>query len=64
MKFYEPPYEYEYRLSPFEILSGDSWMRKTLENRESLKSEKERWAKEAEDFKIEFNQFSAYSENN
>jgi hypothetical protein len=39
-------------------------MRKTLENRESLKSEKERWAKEAEDFKIEFNQFSAYSENN
>ena len=64
MKFNEPPYEYEYRLSPFDILSGDSGMRKTLENRESLKSEKERWAKEAEDFKIEFNQFSAHSENN
>jgi len=64
MKFNDPPYEYEYNLLPFDILSGDSGMRETLENRRSLESEKERWAKEAEDFKKQFNQFSAYPENN
>jgi uncharacterized protein YbbC (DUF1343 family) len=64
MKFNDPPYEYEYNLLPFDILSGDSGMRETLENRGSLESEKERWAKEIEDFKKEFNQFSAYPENN
>ncbi len=60
MKFNEPPYEYEYNLKPFDILSGDSGMRKTLENRKSLETEKERWADETEDFKKEFHQFSVY----
>lgn len=60
MKFNEPPYEYEYNLKPFDILSGDSGMRKTLENRKSLETEKERWADETEDFKKEFSQFSVY----
>jgi uncharacterized protein YbbC (DUF1343 family) len=64
MKFNDPPYEYEKYLKPFDILSGDSGMRKTLENRSSLKSEKERWIAETEDFKKEFSQFSAYPESN
>jgi uncharacterized protein YbbC (DUF1343 family) len=64
MKFNPPPYEYEYNLMPFDILSGDSKMRKTLENRGSLKNEKERWAEEIEVFKMEFGRFSVYPENN
>ena len=60
MKFNEPPYEYEYNLKPFDILSGDLGIRKTLENRKSLETEKERWADETEDFKKEFSQFSVY----
>ena len=64
MKFNNPPYEYEYNLMPFDILSGDSGMRETLINQRSLKAEKERWASEAEDFIIEFGQLSAYPETN
>ena len=64
MKFNDPPYEYEYNLKPFDILSGDSGMRKTLVNRGSLETEKDRWASETEDFKLEFNQLSAYPEKN
>lgn len=64
LKFNEPPYEYEYKLMPFDILSGDSGMRKTLEGRESLRSEKERWANETEIFKLEFSRFSIYPEDN
>ena len=61
MKFNNPPYEYEYNLMPFDILSGDSGMRETLKNQRSLKAEKERWASETEDFIIEFSQLSVYS---
>ena len=64
MKFNDPPYEYEYNLIPFDILSGDSGMRKVLENKGSLESEKERWVSEIESFLIEFGKFSAYPENN
>jgi uncharacterized protein YbbC (DUF1343 family) len=64
MKFIDPPYEYEYEHMPFDILSGDSVMRETLENRGSLKIEKERWAKETEDFLEEFTQLSIYPERN
>jgi len=62
MKFNDPPYEYEYDLMPFDILSGDSGMRKTLQQRGSLKSEKERWAEDTELFKEEFRQLSIYPE--
>ena len=57
-----PPYEYEFELMPFDILSGDSLMRKTLEERLSLKSEKDRWISEIEGFKKEFSNLSAYPE--
>jgi uncharacterized protein YbbC (DUF1343 family) len=61
-QFNEPPYEYEEKLIPFDILSGDSGMRITLLNRQDLKTEKERWRDEIEEFKKEFLQFSAYPE--
>ena len=64
LKFNDPPYEYEYNLMPFDILSGDSGMRQALKNRESLESEKERWAAETEVFLTEFKRFSVYPEKN
>ena len=62
LKFNLPPYEYEYRLMPFDILSGDSVMRFSLENRISVKTERERWQKETEGFREEFRHLSVYKE--
>lgn len=62
LKFSEPPYEYEYNLIPFDILSGDSGIRTTLQNRSSLKLEKERWEDEIEVFRKEFRPISLYPE--
>jgi uncharacterized protein YbbC (DUF1343 family) len=60
--FNEPPYEYEYNLMPFDILSGDAAMRQTLAGRGSLKAEMERWRDEIEVFKKEFRLLAAYKE--
>jgi uncharacterized protein YbbC (DUF1343 family) len=62
LKFNDPPYEYEFNLMPFDILSGDAGLRNTLVNRLSLEAEKERWAAEIEQFKKEFDQLSVYRE--
>ncbi len=62
LQFNPPPYEYESRLMPFDILSGDSLMRQTLRERLSLKDEKERWLSEIELFLTEFRQMSFYPE--
>jgi uncharacterized protein YbbC (DUF1343 family) len=62
LRFKQPPYEYEYNLVPFDILSGDSGMRETLISRSSLSAEKERWADETEVFRKEFRQIALYSE--
>jgi uncharacterized protein YbbC (DUF1343 family) len=62
LKFKEPPYEYEYNLMPFDILSGDSGMRETLVSRNSISLEKERWLYEIEEFTKEFSLLSVYSE--
>jgi uncharacterized protein YbbC (DUF1343 family) len=62
LKFNPPPYEYEYKLMPFDILSGDSGMRKSLMNRINVRIEKERWADEIEKFRNEFRHFAVYSE--
>jgi hypothetical protein len=62
LKFNQPPYEYEYNLIPFDILSGDSGIRSTLLTGGSLEIEKERWAAEIEEFKEEFSRFSIYPE--
>ncbi len=60
LRFKEPPYEYEEKLMPFDILSGDSGMRRVLEKRLDLKKERERWTFEIEEFRKEFTGFSAY----
>lgn len=62
LKFKEPPYEYEYHLMPFDILSGDSGMRDTLINRKNINQEKERWSIEIEEFRKEFNALKVYPE--
>jgi uncharacterized protein YbbC (DUF1343 family) len=62
LKFNDPPYEYEYKLMPFDILAGDSGMRRTLLNHWSIVKEQERWLKETENFKEDFGQLSVYSE--
>ncbi|MCX6320767.1 MAG: DUF1343 domain-containing protein [Bacteroidia bacterium] len=62
LKFNLPPYEYEYNLMPFDILSGDSGMRETLLNRKNIRIEKERWSHEIEEFRNEFRHFAVYSE--
>lgn len=62
LKFNLPPYEYEYNLMPFDILSGDSGMRETLISGKPLKDEKERWKEDTVLFKKEFSQIALYSE--
>ena len=59
-KFNDPPYEYEYRLMPFDILSGDSIMRNSLINGVPSKIERERWISEISLFEDDFRQMSAY----
>jgi uncharacterized protein YbbC (DUF1343 family) len=62
LKFKMPPYEYEYNLMPFDILSGDSGMRETLVSRSKLTCETERWKYEIEEFRKEFHQIAFYPE--
>lgn len=62
LKFKLPPYEYEYKLMPFDILSGDSGMRESLISRNNIRVEKERWSHEIEEFKKEFQQIAFYPE--
>jgi uncharacterized protein YbbC (DUF1343 family) len=62
LKFKLPPYEYEYKLMPFDILSGDSGMRESLISRNNIRVEKERWSHEIEEFKKEFQQIAVYPE--
>lgn len=62
LTFNPPPYEYEYNLMPFDILSGDTGMRTVLKERKSISEEKERWAAEINDFKREFREISRYPE--
>lgn len=62
LKFNQPPYEYENKLMPFDILSGDSIMRQSLQNRLATANEKERWSREIQEFIKEFKDISAYPE--
>jgi uncharacterized protein YbbC (DUF1343 family) len=61
-KFRLPPYEYEYNLIPFDILSGDSGMRESLISRSNIGIEKERWEHEIEEFRKEFKHIAVYPE--
>lgn len=62
LSFNLPPYEYEYKLMPFDILSGDSGMRETLIARNSIRIEKERWLYEITEFRNEFLKVAVYPE--
>ena len=62
LRFNPPPYEYENKLMPFDILSGDSGIRETLIQRGDIIFERQRWAHEIEAFKNEFREFSLYEE--
>jgi uncharacterized protein YbbC (DUF1343 family) len=62
LKFNPPPYEYEYSLMPFDILSGDSQMRNVIENDLSIEDEKDRWREEIAIFMKIFKELSIYSE--
>ena len=62
LRFIPPPYEYEYKLMPFDILSGDAGIRETLISRGDLRSETKRWAYETDLFRSEFKEFSLYEE--
>lgn len=61
-RFNPPPYEYEKRLMPFDILSGDSGMRECLEDRLDINTEKERWRSDREEFIYEFGQMKYYDD--
>jgi len=62
LKFNPPPYEYEYRLLPFDILSGDSIMREVLQKGLSLEEEVERWDNSIKEFIEEFSGIELYPE--
>ncbi len=62
LEFLPPPYEYEYDLMPFDILSGDSRMREVLSRRLSLSDEIARWEEQREPFMKEFSQMALYDE--
>ncbi len=47
----KPPYEFEKKKMPFDILIGNSWIRKGIEKGESVDSMKERWQNGLEAFK-------------
>lgn len=60
LEFKDPPYEYEEDLAPFDILSGDSLLRKAINEKGSLNHERERWRDEINNFNKEFKEFSLY----
>jgi uncharacterized protein YbbC (DUF1343 family) len=60
LRFNDPPYEYEYNLMPFDILTGDNIARQVLINRGNLTIEKERWAADIDSFIESFISISQY----
>lgn len=49
-KWKKPPYEYEFKKMPFDILVGNSWIRKMIDNRSALDEIEERWGRETSEF--------------
>ncbi|MBE0675445.1 MAG: DUF1343 domain-containing protein [Bacteroidales bacterium] len=60
LTFNQPPYEYEEKLMPFDILAGDDMMRLTLTERLPLRNEIDRWHQDIEAFTREFESVSLY----
>ncbi|MEO0185681.1 MAG: DUF1343 domain-containing protein, partial [candidate division WOR-3 bacterium] len=47
----KPPYEFEKKKMPFDILIGNSWIREAIEKGESVGTMKKRWQKDLVQFK-------------
>lgn len=47
----KPPYEFEKKKMPFDILIGNSWIRRAIEKGETVSSIKKRWLNDLERFK-------------
>lgn len=61
-QFKNPPYEYEEKLMPFDILSGDAGMRESIIQRMPVIKEKERWSAEISEFLKDFREIAYYPE--
>lgn len=61
-QFKNPPYEYEEKLMPFDILSGDDGMRISIIERKPEIEEKQRWNAEIGEFIKEFKMIAHYPE--
>jgi uncharacterized protein YbbC (DUF1343 family) len=56
----EPPYEFEKKKIPFDILIGNSWVRKAIENKESIASTERRWRADLTRFKRQRKKYLLY----
>lgn len=57
----DPPYEYEYKKLPIDLILGDSSLRREIENGEKLLQIEETWMKDLEDFIKWRNPFLLYA---
>lgn len=60
--FNNPPYEYEHTKIPFDILSGDTFLRQCLTERQSLETEHQRWRAAIQSFEKTFHNVAHYPE--
>ncbi|MGB9720430.1 MAG: exo-beta-N-acetylmuramidase NamZ family protein [bacterium] len=56
----KPPYEFEKKKMPFDILIGNSWIRKAIEKGKPVDSMKERWEKDLKQFKQKRERYLLY----
>ena len=47
----QPPYEFEKEKMPFDILIGNQWVRKAIENKTSVKAIEKQWQADLAKFK-------------
>lgn len=59
-KWKSPPYEYEYRLKPFDILVGNGWIRPMLEQGASCTEMEKKWHEETQSFMTERSKYLLY----
>jgi uncharacterized protein YbbC (DUF1343 family) len=60
--FKDPPYEYEFKKMPFDILSGDTQLRQCLTEKLSLEKEQEKWQDDIQTFEKTFHDIAYYPE--
>jgi len=56
----KPPYEFERKKMPFDILIGNSWIRNAIEKGESVISIKKRWQRDVDEFKRRRHKYLLY----